>query len=96
MSLCGEIDNAFEPSLWSIALRTVAPETLKKKPYTQAADIYRKDYADNHELESQFKNIGKQKNTRKLKSNKFEPKTSTQITVQEASHEHSELIILAN
>ncbi|RGB22331.1 hypothetical protein C1646_776264 [Rhizophagus diaphanus] len=39
MGLCGEVDNIDETKIYGV-LPYVAPEVLRGKPYTQAADIY--------------------------------------------------------
>ncbi|CAB5388538.1 unnamed protein product [Rhizophagus irregularis] len=39
MGLCGEVDNMDKSNLYGV-MPYVAPEVLRRKPYTQAADIY--------------------------------------------------------
>ncbi|RIA94520.1 kinase-like domain-containing protein [Glomus cerebriforme] len=39
MGLCGEVDNMDETKIYGV-MPYVAPEVLRGKPYTQAADVY--------------------------------------------------------
>jgi serine/threonine protein kinase len=39
MGLCGKVDNTDEKNIYGV-MPYVAPEVLRGRPYTQAADIY--------------------------------------------------------